>query len=225
MKKWFVAAKKADFTEIGKKFNITPMTARIIRNRDVIGDEQIRRYLQGNVEDLYSPWQLSGMKAGIALLQQAIAAREKIRIIGDYDIDGVCATYILLTGLKKVGANVDTDIPDRIKDGYGINEQLIDQAKRDGVQTIVTCDNGIAALTQIAYAKELGMKVIVTDHHEVPFEETEAGRCEKLPPADVIINPKQECCTYPWKGLCGGVVAWKLRAALYETCNHKIEEA
>lgn len=224
MKKWFVSAKKADFTEIGKKFHITPMTARIIRNRDVIGDEQIRKYLHGTVEDLYSPWELFGMREGITLLQQAIAAQEKIRVIGDYDIDGVCSTYILLTGLKKVGANVDTVIPDRIKDGYGINEQLIDQAKEEGVQVIVTCDNGIAALSQIAYAKELGMKVLVTDHHEVPFEETEVGRCEKLPPADVIINPKQEHCTYPWKGLCGGAVAWKLVAALYETCGVAQEE-
>lgn len=225
MKKWFVSAKKADFNEIGKKFNITPMTARIIRNRDVVGDEQIRRYLQGTVEDLHSPWLLFGMKEGIALLQQAIADGEKLRVIGDYDIDGVCATYILLTGLKKVGANVDTVIPDRIKDGYGINEQLIDQANKDGVRVIVTCDNGIAALSQIAYAKELGMKVLVTDHHEVPFEETDAGRCEKLPPADVIINPKQERCTYPWKGLCGGVVAWKLVAALYEIYGVPAEEA
>ena len=217
MKKWFVSAKKADFTEIGKKFHITPMTARIIRNRDVIGDEQIRRYLQGTVEDLYSPWLMSGMKEGITLLQQAIAASEKIRVIGDYDIDGVCATYILMTGLKRVGANVDTDIPDRIKDGYGINEHLIDRAHAAGVKLIVTCDNGIAAASQIAYAKELGMKVIVTDHHEVPFEESGEERYEKLPPADVIMNPKQEQCTYPFKGLCGGAVGWKLVAALYET--------
>ena len=189
MKKWFVSAKKADFTEIGKKFDITPMTARIIRNRDVVGDEQIRKYLQGSTADLYSPWDLSGMREGTALLQQTILNGEKIRIIGDYDIDGVCATYILLTGLKKIGANVDTVIPDRIKDGYGINEHLIDGAKEDGVQVIVTCDNGIAAGSQIAYAKELGMKVIVTDHHEAPFEEKENGRGEKLPPADVIINP------------------------------------
>lgn len=225
MKKWFVSAKKADFTEIGKKFNITPMTARIIRNRDVVGDEQIRRFLHGSVADFYSPWELYGMKEGIALLQQSILAGEKIRIIGDYDIDGVCATYILLTGLKKAGANVDTVIPDRVKDGYGINEQLIDQAKADQVDLIVTCDNGIAAYQQITYAKELGIKVIVTDHHEVPFEETECGRCEKLPPADVIINHKQEKCTYPWKGLCGGAVAWKLVAALYETYGISMEEA
>ena len=224
MKKWFVSAKKADFVEIGKKFNITPMTARIIRNRDVVGDEQIRRYLQGTVADLYSPWELFGMKEGISLLKKSIAMQEKIRVIGDYDIDGVCSTYILLTGLKKVGANVDTVIPDRIKDGYGINEQLIDRAKVDGVQVIVTCDNGIAAASQIAYAKELGMKVIVTDHHEVPFEENETGRVEKLPPADVIINPKQEQCHYPWKGLCGGVVAWKLIAALYESYGIEKEE-
>lgn len=225
MKKWFVSAKKADFTEIGKKFDITPMTARIIRNRDVVGDEQIRKYLQGSTADLYSPWDLSGMREGTALLQQTILNGEKIRIIGDYDIDGVCATYILLTGLKKIGANVDTVIPDRIKDGYGINEHLIDGAKEDGVQVIVTCDNGIAAGSQIAYAKELGMKVIVTDHHEVPFEEKENGRVEKLPPADVIINPKQEGCHYPWKGLCGGAVAWKLVAALYELYGVAMEEA
>ena len=225
MKKWYVSAKKADFTEIGKKFNITPMTARIIRNRDVIGDEQIRRFLEGNVDDFYSPWDLYGMQEGIGLLRQAIEAGEKIRVIGDYDIDGVCATYILLTGLKKAGADVDTVIPDRIKDGYGINEQLIDRASADGVELIVTCDNGIAASSQIAYAKELGMKVIVTDHHEVPFEETESGRCEKLPPADVIINHKQEKCRYPWKGLCGGAVAWKLVAALYETYGIALEEA
>ena len=225
MKKWFVSAKKADFTEIGKKFHITPMTARIIRNRDVVGEEQIRKYLHGSTADLYSPWELSGMKEGISLLQQAVACGEKIRVIGDYDIDGVCATYILLTGLKKIGANVDTVIPDRIKDGYGINEHLIDGAKKDGIQVIVTCDNGIAASSQISYAKELGMKVIVTDHHEVPYEEIESGRVEKLPPADVIINPKQEYCNYPWKGLCGGAVAWKLVAALYETYGVGMEEA
>ena len=225
MKKWFVSAKKADFTEIGEKFHITPMTARIIRNRDVVGDEQIRRYLQGSIADLYSPWLLYGMKEGISLLKENIEKGKKIRVIGDYDIDGVCATYILLTGLKKVGANVDTVIPDRIKDGYGINELLIDQAHKDGVQMIITCDNGIAAYQQIAYAKELGIQVVVTDHHEVPFEETETGRVEKLPPADVIINHKQESCCYPWKGLCGGAVAWKLVAALYETYGIDTEEA
>ena len=225
MKKWYVSAKKADFTEIGKKFHITPMTARIIRNRDVVGDEQIRRYLQGSLEDLYSPWLLKGMKEGIALIQESIALGEKIRVIGDYDIDGVCATYILLTGLRNAGAHVDTVIPDRIKDGYGINEQLIAQAKDDGIQMIITCDNGIAAYQQIAYAKELGIKVLVTDHHEVPFEETEDGRVEKLPPADVIINHKQKSCTYPWKGLCGGAVAWKLIIALYEAYGIAVEEA
>ena len=225
MKKWYVSAKKADFNEIGKKFQITPMTARIIRNRDVVGDEQIRRFLYGDVTDFYSPWEMKGMKEGILLLQHAIANQEKIRVIGDYDIDGVCSTYILLTGLKRVGAYVDTVIPDRIKDGYGINEHLIDGAQADGVQLIVTCDNGIAAKQQIAYAKDLGMKVLVTDHHEVPFEATEEGKIEKLPPADVIINPKQEMCQYPWKGLCGGAVAWKLVAALYETYGIAMEEA
>ena len=133
MKKWFVSAKKADFTEIGKKFHITPMTARIIRNRDVVGEEQIRKYLHGSTADFYSPWEMNGIREGVSLLQQTVAGGEKIRVIGDYDIDGVCATYILLTGLKKIGANVDTVIPDRIKDGYGINEHLIDGAKKDGI--------------------------------------------------------------------------------------------
>ena len=225
MKKWFVSAKKADFQEIGKKFHITPMTARIIRNRDVVGDEKIRKYLSGTVDDLYSPWLLFGMREAINLLRSAIEAGKKIRIIGDYDIDGVCSTYILLTGLKRAGANVDTVIPDRIKDGYGINEQLIDQANRDGVDFIVTCDNGISASEQIAYANTLGMKVLVTDHHEVPFVELDGTRQEKLPPAEVVINPKQESCTYPWKGLCGGVVAWKLVDALYEDWGIAREEA
>lgn len=225
MKKWFVAAKKADFEEIGKKFHITPMTARLIRNRDVIGEDQIRKYLYGGVEDFYSPWLLFGMREGVAMLRKSIAAGEKIRIIGDYDIDGVCSTYILLTALKRVGAMVDTVIPDRIKDGYGINEQLIDGAKSDGVDLIVTCDNGIAAWEQIRYAKEAGIQVFVTDHHEVPFEETPDGRLEKLPPADVIVNPKQERCSYPWKGLCGGAVAWKVAAALYEEFGIPAEEA
>lgn len=224
MKRWFVAAKKADFTKIGEKFGVTPMTARIIRNRDVVGDEQIQKYLYGTLEDLYSPWILRGMREGIRLLEHAIAEKKQIRIIGDYDIDGVCATYILWKGLNRVGASVDHVIPDRIRDGYGINEHLIDQAKEDGVEVIVTCDNGIAAFDQIAYAKELGIQVLVTDHHEVPFTETTDGRVEKLPPADVIINPKQEKCTYPWKGLCGAVVAWKLVSALFETFKIDAEE-
>lgn len=224
MKKWFLAAKRADFKKIGEKYHITPMTARIIRNRDVVGDAQIEKYLHGSLKDLYSPWLLYGMKEGTALIRHSIAEKKRIRVIGDYDIDGVCATYILLNGLKRIGAAVDTVIPDRIKDGYGINEQLIDQAKNDGVDLIITCDNGIAAEQQIAYAKIMGMQVVVTDHHEVPFAETAAGRIEKLPPADVIINPKQEKCTYPWKGLCGAVVAWKLIEALYEQAKIEKEE-
>lgn len=225
MKKWVVAAKRADFEAIGKKYHMTPMTARIIRNRDVVGEDAIEKYLHGTMKDLYSPWLMYGMKEGVELLREEISRKSRIRIIGDYDIDGVCATYILLTGLKKAGANVDNVIPDRMKDGYGINEHLIDQAYEDGVQMIVTCDNGIAAYDQIAYAKSLGMRVLITDHHEVPFEEISGKRFEKLPPADGIINPKQEKCTYPWKGLCGAVVAWKLICALYETYGISAEEA
>lgn len=224
MKKWYVSAKKADFEKIGKEFQITPMTARLIRNRGIVGEDAIRKYLYGGREELYSPWLLHGMRKAVELLCAGIASGEKIRVIGDYDIDGVCASYILLTGLKRAGAAADVVIPHRIKDGYGINEQLIDAAKEEGAQMIVTCDNGIAAAQQTAYAKQLGMKVIVTDHHEVPFEETEGNRREKLPQADAIINPKQESCTYPWKGLCGAAVAWKLIEALYEQMGIEKEE-
>ncbi|MGN0334439.1 MAG: single-stranded-DNA-specific exonuclease RecJ [Lachnospiraceae bacterium] len=223
-KKWFVAAKRADFQETGKKFHITPMTARIIRNRDVIGDEQIRRYLSGGIEDFYDPLLMKGMKEGIGLIIRAIREQRRIRIIGDYDIDGVCATYILLRGFRRAGAEADTVIPDRMKDGYGINEQLIDRAYSDGISMIVTCDNGISASEQITHAKQLGMQVVVTDHHEVPFKIVGEKRQEVCPPADVIINPKQEDCRYPWKGLCGAAVAWKLVNALYRELNISEEE-
>ncbi len=224
MKKWFVAAKKADFGKIGEQFQITPMTARIIRNRDVIGEEQIRKYLRGGMEELYDPFLMKGMKEAVQLILSSIEDGKKIRIIGDYDIDGVCATYILLTGLERAGAKADTMIPDRMKDGYGINEQLIDRAYADGISTIITCDNGIAAKDQIAHAKELGMQVLITDHHEVPFEMDGEKKREIYPPADVIVNPKQSGCTYPWKGLCGAVVAWKLMDALFCTAGIAREE-
>lgn len=224
MKKWFVSAKKADFEKIGQEFQITPMTARIIRNRDVIGEKEIEKYLNGGMENLYSPFLLKGVSKAILEIQKEIQKKGKIRIIGDYDIDGVCASYILLTGLERIGAQVDTRIPDRIKDGYGINEHLIRQAYEDDVTMIVTCDNGIAAGSQIAYAKELGISVIVTDHHEVPFVGEGEEKKELLPPADVIVNPKQQDCTYPWKHLCGAAVAWKLIQALYETYGVPKEE-
>lgn len=216
MEKWMMAAKRADFNQIAKTFGIDPVTARLIRNRDVVGDEAIRTYLYGDRKDLLDPWLFKDMEKTVEILSQKIRDRKKIRIIGDYDIDGVMSTYILLTGLRGAGAEADHVIPHRMTDGYGINENLILQAKADGADTIITCDNGIAASSQIAAAKELGMTVLVTDHHEVPFEQDGQGRKEILPPADAVVNPKQSACTYPFPGLCGAGVALKVMEALFQ---------
>ena len=223
MEKWMVAAKRADFKEIGERFGIDQVTARIIRNRDVIGEEAIEKYLHGSRKDFYSPWLLKDMEKAVAILQEKITNKNKIRIIGDYDIDGVMSTYILLVSLRGLGADADMVIPNRIMDGYGINEHLIEQAWEDKRDTIITCDNGIAAATQIQKAKDLGMTVIVTDHHEVPFEETENGRTAILPPADAVVNPKQKDCGYPFSGLCGAVVAMKVMEALYEKMAPEVD--
>ena len=217
MERWVVTAKKADFYGIGKEFQIDPVIARIIRNRDVTGEKNIHEYLYGGLSDIPSPWLLKDIKKAVEILKEKIESQAKIRIIGDYDIDGVTSTFILLKGLRRLGANVDTYIPDRGADGYGIHAHLIERALSDGIDTIVTCDNGISASSEIAFARENGIKVVVTDHHEIPYKETEDGREYLLPPADAIINPKQTDCTYPNKNLCGAVVAMKLVAALYET--------
>lgn len=223
MEKWMVAAKRADFKGIGERFGIDQVTARIIRNRDVIGKKAIEKYLHGSRKDFYSPWLLKDMEKAVAILQEKIENRNRIRIIGDYDIDGVMSTYILLESLRGLGCDVDMMIPNRITDGYGINEHLIEQAWQEGRDTIITCDNGIAAVTQIRKAKDLGMTVIVTDHHEVPFEDLEGGRKEILPPADAIVNPKQKACSYPFSGLCGAVVAMKVMEALYEKMAPEVD--
>lgn len=223
MEKWMVAAKRADFKEIGERFGIDQVTARIIRNRDVIGEKAIEKYLHGSRKDFYSPWLLKDMEKAVAILQEKIENRNRIRLIGDYDIDGVMSTYILLESLRGLGCDVDMMIPNRITDGYGINEHLIEQAWQEGRDTIITCDNGIAAVTQIRKAKDLGMTVIVTDHHEVPFEDLEGGRKEILPPADAIVNPKQKACSYPFAGLCGAVVAMKVMEALYEKMAPEVD--
>ena len=223
MEKWMVAAKRADFKGIGERFGIDQVTARIIRNRDVIGEKAIEKYLHGSRKDFYSPWLLKDMEKSVTILQEKIENRNRIRIIGDYDIDGVMSTYILLESLRGLGCDVDMMIPNRITDGYGINEHLIEQAWQEGRDTIITCDNGIAAVTQIRKAKDLGMTVIVTDHHEVPFEDLEGGRKEILPPADAIVNPKQKACSYPFAGLCGAVVAMKVMEALYEKMAPEVD--
>ncbi len=235
--KWYVAAKKADFQGVAKRFGIDPVTARIIRNRDVVGDDEIRQYLYGTRAELGDPAQLQGGLEAASLLKQKIEAGKKIRIIGDYDIDGVNSTYILYRALTRCGAQVDYEIPDRMKDGYGLNISLLKLALEEGIDTVLTCDNGISAIAEIAYAKENGMTVIVTDHHEPLFEEVpeedqvetiqpqtdtarripspDGTRIFRLPPADVLVNPKQPNCRYPYKKLCGAAVAWKVVCLLY----------
>ena len=225
MERWVVAAKRADFQAIAEKFRIDPVIARLIRNRDVVGDEQIREYLYGGLEELHDPMLMKDMGKAAEILEKKIREGKWIRIIGDYDIDGIMSTYILLTGLRRLGAKVDIRIPDRIVDGYGLNENLVRQAKEDGADTILTCDNGIAALDQIRLAKELGMTVVVTDHHEIPYEDLEDGaRAYHVPEADAVVNPKQKDCGYPFKGLCGGAVAWKLIQVMLKRFGHSEEE-
>lgn len=216
MEKWMVYNKKADFQKIGSEFGIDPVIARLIRNRDIQDMKEIRSYLYGTLAEIPSPWKMKDMEQAVQILQKKITQKKKIRIIGDYDIDGVTATCILLKGLKRLNANVDTYIPDRVKDGYGMHEQLIDKALEDGIDTILTCDNGIAAAAEIEYAKKEGLTVIVTDHHDIPFRDTEDGRIWIIPKADAVVNPKQNDCLYSNKNICGAVVAWKLIWALYE---------
>ena len=256
--KWFIETKRADFNAIGEKFGISPVLARIIRNRDMISEQEVDYYLNGTLDKLHDPHQMRDMDKGANLLLEKVQSGSRIRIIGDYDVDGVCATYVLKKALSVLGGEISAVIPHRVRDGYGLNEQLIRTAAEDGIDTIVTCDNGIAAAKEISLAKELGMTVIVTDHHEVPYEETEdcsqvgktgeseaapgreageseaapereagesetgtgpqAGkpRREILPPADAVIDPKQEACMYPYDGICGAFVAFKLVQVLSE---------
>ena len=224
MEQWVILRKGADFEEIGRKYGISPRLASLIRNREVIGDRDVDLYLNGTVADLADGMMLKDMDRAVGILLEKIREDKKIRVIGDYDIDGVNAAYILLEGLEALGASVDSDIPDRKKDGYGLNVRLIERASKEGVDTIITCDNGIAAAEEIAYGKSLGMTVIVTDHHEVPYEEAGGERRPILPPADAVVDPKQEGCPYPFKGLCGAAVAYKLVEALYEASGRDAED-
>ena len=217
MERWVLLRKGADFEAIGKKYQISPRLACLIRNRDVIGEEAVDRYLNGTISDLYDGMLMKDMDKAIDILKEKILEDKKIRVIGDYDIDGVNATYILLEGLERLGADVDSDIPDRISDGYGLNRHLVERAYEAGVDTLITCDNGIAAADEIAYGKEMGMTVIVTDHHEVPFDEQDGEKRYRIPPADAVMDPKQPDCLYPFKGLCGAAVAYKMMEALWES--------
>ena len=225
MENWVLLRKGADFQHISEKFHISPRVASLIRNRDVIGDDAIEKYLNGTIADLYDGMLMKDMDKAVAVLGEKIKENAKIRIIGDYDIDGIQSTYILLEGFRMLGADVDSDIPDRMKDGYGLNRNLIERALEADVDTIITCDNGIAAAEEIAYAKSMGMTIVVTDHHEVPYTEIGAGRRYILPEADAVVDPKQEDCTYPFKGLCGAAVAYKLVEALMEAMGKDAEDA
>ena len=224
MEKWFVAMKKADFNGIAEKYQISPIIARLMRNRDVVGDDAIDFYLNGTVENLYDGLLMKDMDRAVDILKEKIEEGKKIRVIGDYDIDGVNATYILQQGLAGLGADVDTDIPDRIKDGYGLNQMLIDRALEDDIDTIITCDNGIAAMNEIAYGKENGMTIVVTDHHEVPYLEENGKKKYLLPPADAVVDPHRADCEYPFKGLCGAAVAYKLVEVLYRVSGKSEQE-
>ena len=224
MENWVLLRKGADFQHISEKFHISPRIASLIRNREIIGDDAIETYLYGTISDLYDGMLMKDMDKAVSILCEKIRDKKKIRIIGDYDIDGIQATYILMEGLKHLGAIVDSDIPDRMKDGYGLNKNLIDRAFDADVDTIVTCDNGIAAKNEIAYAKSLCMTVVVTDHHEVPYEENENGKTFLLPLADAVVDPKREDCEYPFKGLCGAAVAYKLVESLTEAMGADVDE-
>lgn len=213
---WRVYAKRADFKGIAGKYGIDQVIARIIRNRDICGDAAIDMYLNGDINDMHNPESMKDAVLSVDIITQKIKDKCKIRIIGDYDIDGICSIYILYRGLMAAGADVDYVVPHRINDGYGINEHLIDNAINEGIDTIITCDNGIAAYNQVKYAKENGLTVIVTDHHDVPFDEVNGVKEYRVPPADAVVNPKQEDCQYPFKLLCGAGVAYKLISLIYE---------
>ena len=225
MEKWIEIRKGGNFMEMAKKYGIDPLIARIIRNRDIIDEKEITEYLYGGKEALHNPHLLKDVDKAAEIIAEGIAGKKAMRIIGDYDIDGVNATYILLEGIRRCGGNVDAAIPDRMKDGYGINEHLIEQALSDGKELLITCDNGIAAINEINFAKEKGMTVVVTDHHEIPYRNTEQGKEFLRSNADAIVNPKQADCPYPCKGICGAVVAWKLVQVLYERMDIPLEEA
>ncbi|MCS6104116.1 single-stranded-DNA-specific exonuclease RecJ [Clostridium botulinum] len=223
--RWFVKNIKADYKNISKKYGISELITRLMINRNVVEDDMIKNYINPNYSNFHDPYEMKDIEKAAKILKEKIELKEKIRIIGDYDVDGVISVYILYTALKKCGANVDYEIPDRIKDGYGINKKIILEAKNDEVDTLLTCDNGISAIEQIKYAKELGMTVIVTDHHDIPFVEDEKGdRIFISSEADSIINPKQIECGYKFDKICGAGVAFKLIEVLYEKMKISKEE-
>lgn len=217
--KWFVSNKKGNFNDVANRFHISIVTARLLRNRELVTEDEIDSFLNGGLEDLADPLLLKDMKKTSEILIQKIEERKKIRVLSDYDADGCCSGYLLNTALSRCGADVDYDIPDRIHDGYGINDRLVKEAHEQGIDTIITCDNGISALSAVGCAKQLGMTMIITDHHEVPFKEEEGIRHYIMPKADAVLNPKQPGDEYPFKQLCGAGVVFKLIQVLYGHYN------
>lgn len=213
---WRLYTKKADFKGIQGRYGIDQVIARVMRNRDIITDEQIDMYLNGSVKNMYNPSLMKDVGQAVKILTEKIAEHKKICVIGDYDADGICSTSILVKGLRAAGAQVTYMVPHRITDGYGINKSMIDQAEAGGTDTIITCDNGIAAINEVAYAKEKGLTVIVTDHHEIPYIEEDNEKIYQYPNADAVVNPHQEACEYPYENLCGAGVAFKVIKHLFE---------
>ena len=222
--KWFLTMKKANFDEIGEMFNISPILSRLIRNRDIITEDDINLYLNGTIEHLGDGMLLKDMDKVVDILKEKIEKQALIRVIGDYDIDGINGTFILEEGLRKLGGKVDTDIPDRMTEGYGLNTFLIDRAIKDGVDTIITCDNGIAACEEIDYGKSKGLTIIVTDHHKVPHVDKGNEKEYILPKADGIVNPQRSDCSYNFKELCGAAVAYKVIESLFKSMNKDVNE-
>ncbi len=214
--KWILRQRKVDFDALSQELSVSSLIVRLLCNRGLATKEEMDYFLHGTIAQLHSPYLLKDAKKGMEILLQKIKEGKRIRIIGDYDVDGVTATYILKKSLLTLGVEVSAVIPDRIKDGYGLNEQLIQKALEDGIDTLLTCDNGIAACQEIALAKQEGMTVIVTDHHEVPYREIAAGREEILPPADAIVDPKCKDDTYPFQEICGAFVAMKCMEILFD---------
>ncbi len=222
---WYVYNKKADFYGLGAKLGVDPVIIRLMRNRDIIGEEAMQEYLDGGIEKLHDPHKLKDVEILTEILTEKFKENKSIRIIGDYDIDGVMSSYILMEGLSKFSDKISVQIPNRMTDGYGLNVNLINEAYEDGVDTIITCDNGIAAIDEIAHAKELGMTVLVTDHHEIPCVIENGVKRYLKSEADAIVNPHQIDCPYPYKNLCGAAVAWKVICVLYEKMGRPINDA
>ncbi len=222
--KWLLKNRKADLKAMSQKYGISQLLCKLIVNREINDENLINSYINPVTENLHSPYSMKDINTAVNIIKTKINEGKKIRIIGDYDVDGIISVYILYTALRQCGANVDYEIPDRIKDGYGINKNIVKAAYDEGIDTVITCDNGISAIEQIEYAKELGLTVIVTDHHDIPFIEEDGIRTFISSKADAIINPKQIECEYKFKSICGAGVAFKLMEALYKELGMNKEQ-